>query len=137
MKKTIREEKERETLITCYIGANSFLIYSEYENDPNKISMSVQYIKGETIREDYITILSKEQFENKRRDLIEFNTEGTAVAAYIEKDGNYILDCIYDFETHSKYCGEFLYLTYQEKFGEDNINPQLVKRRKRSDLSEH
>ncbi len=103
MKRTIREDIEEKYLRTVLVNDNALLIYTEDENNPDRINVRVRYVDGSVIRENRITNLTREQFETKRNVLLEFNSDRSALAVYREFDDNISLDIVYDFKEHTSY----------------------------------
>lgn len=101
MKKTIREDIEEKYLRTVLVNDNALLIYTEDENNPDRINVRVRYVDGSVIKDGRVTNLTREQFETKRNVFLELNSDRTALAVYRERDEKIELDFVYDLERHS------------------------------------
>ncbi len=126
MKKTIREDLEEKYLRTVLVNDNALLVYTEDENNPDRIQVKVRYIKGSAIREDRITDLTREQFETKRSLLFEYNEDRSKLAVYREQDERIELDIVYDFETHCSYTTHMAEMAYDNWF--PNSKGQYVRK---------
>ena len=126
MKKTIREEIEEKYLRTVYVNDNALLIYTEDENNPDRINLRVRYVKGSAIRENRIATLTREQFETKRSLMFEFSQDGQKMAVYREEDEKFHLDMVYDFETHCSYTTHMAEMAYDSVF--PNHKSQYVRK---------
>ena len=100
MKKTIREDIEEQYLRTVLINDNALLIYTEDENNPDRINVRVRYVDGSVIREGRVANLTREQFATKRNMFFELNSDRTALAVYREQDEGMELDFVYDLNKH-------------------------------------
>ena len=116
MKKTIREDIEEKYLRTVLVNDNALLIYTEDENNPDRINLRVRYIRESTIRESRIATLTREQFLAKRDMMFEFNQDRTALAFYREDNDTFYLDLVYDFTNHSSYTTHMTEMAYDVKF---------------------
>ncbi len=129
MRNNIKEELEEMYLRSVLINDNSLLIYTENEYVENRIDLKVRYVERNKIIEQYITSLTKEEFETKREDLIEINEAHTAIAVYKENEEGLKLDRLYMLDTRNFDIPDFVDIEYKMYFPENNISTQLVKKR--------
>jgi len=100
MKKTIREELSEKYLRASLVKDNALVIYTENETSEYLVDVKVRYIKENTIREEYLTSITIDDFRNRRNQLIVINDEKTEISIFRHEDDFYQLDKIYSLETY-------------------------------------
>lgn len=126
MKKTILEERRVSVLREVLINENTLLLYKQNEKEKDKVDIFVRFIEQGSIREHFLTSLPKEKLFI---GLMEISKDGKGIATYKEEGEDFVLDRVYDTETHSFAVSDFIDLEYKKLFPYNEISPQLVKKR--------
>ena len=108
------------------IHDNALLLYRYNDKDKDKVDISIRYVEGNKIHDQYLTTLPKDKLYV---GLLEISHDGKSVATYKEVGEDYVLDRLYDIEDHSFGIPEFLDLEYKKAFPNNELSPQFVKKR--------
>ena len=127
MKKTIREDIEEKYLRTVLINDNALLIYTEDENNPDRINVRVRYVDSSVIKDGRVTNLTREQFETRRNIFLKLNSDRTALAVYREQDEGMELDFVYDLIDHTHYTTHDAEPAYNVMFRKDDQSQYVRK----------
>ena len=126
MKKNIVDEMLVRFLWWNIIGDNALLVYKQNEKEEDKVDICFRYIESNSIKEQFITTVPKSKMH---RGLVEINPTKTAIAVYQETEEGYQLTRVYSILDHSFESPEFIDLEYKKNFPENELSPQLIKKR--------
>ena len=132
MKKTIREDLERDVQKTELINDNTLM---EYVRDGDNICVDIRFIDGGIGRICEHTLLTMDivSFFEHAMDVIQFNDEGDTIALFNVVDDGYELSRIYDLTEHSFVSPDFLEFEYKKRFPDIVLNKRLRKERRAGD----
>ena len=119
MKKTIKEDNNRQVINSIYLNDNSLL---EYVKENDTISVVARYIKDSRINEVTLTYTN----ENDINNVIRFNEDNSFVAIFSKNNDNYVLTNIYDTKENSYVDLEFIDIVFEKKFNNLKLNKHLV-----------
>ena len=134
MKKTIREDLEEKYRRAVLVNDNALLIYTESETIENRMDVRLRYVDNNTIKEQYLTHMTRKEFETQREERIEINEQRNAIAMYKIEGDDVILTRLYKIEEHTFAIEEFLDLEYKKWFSNHELSYELKKKRGTKDV---
>ena len=125
MKKTIKEELNRQILKQTLINDNTLL---EIESNKRNIIISVRFVEGLGIKEHVLTHMDVAVFTDHIDEIIQFNEDKSAIAIFQLVDGVLVLANVYDTLKHQFAISDFIDIVYRLKFPDKPLNKQLMKK---------
>ena len=129
MKKTIKEDRERNIIKSELLNDNTLL---EYVAEKRDIVIGIRFVESPTkgIREQILLRVDVAEFTDHIGQLIQVNEDKTAIAIFKPLEDSYMLEQVYDLEEHTFGIPEFLDLHYQKKFPNAPLKKQYYKEKK-------
>ena len=126
MRKTLREDRERMVLQSELLNDNSLL---EYSTNHGYMDVGVRYVDSAAIREDILLHMNIVEFMKHKEELVQKSEDGNAIAIYKPgtKPTEYVLDTVYDAQSHEFAIPEFVDLVYQKRFPNQPLKNSYVK----------
>lgn len=126
MKKTIKEDNNRNVVNKIYLNDNSLL---EYVLENTYLTAVVRYIEYSKINEITLTSIKEEEFYNIFK-MLKLNKNRTHIALFLKEEDNYVLSNIYDINDHSFVDLEFIDIVFDKEFSEYELDKNLVLKRR-------